>query len=69
VKKGLSREKAYEIVQRNAMKCWEENKEFRKLVQEDSEIRTHLKEEELKAIFDLRYYLRKVDEIFKKVGI
>jgi adenylosuccinate lyase len=69
VKKGLSRERAYEIVQRNAMKCWEEEGEFRKLVEEDPEIRKYLKKEELKALFDLQYYLRNIDGIFKKVGI
>jgi adenylosuccinate lyase len=69
VKKGLSRERAYEIVQRNAMKCWEEEGEFRKLVEEDPEIRKYLKKGELKALFDLQYYLRNIDGIFKKVGI
>jgi len=67
--KGLSRERAYEIVQRNAMRCWEENRELEKLVREDPEVKRYLGEEELKSIFNLRYYLRNVDGIFKRVGI
>jgi len=67
--KGLSRERAYEIVQRNAMRCWEENRELEKLVREDPELKRYLGEEELKSIFNLRYYLRNVDGIFKRVGI
>ena len=69
VKKGLSRERAYEIVQRNAMRCWEKDREFRKLVEKDPKIRRYLGKEELDSVFDLRYYLRNVDGIFKKVGI
>jgi len=69
VKKGLSRDRAYEIVQRNAMRCWEKDREFQKLVEEDPEIRRYLGKEELEVIFDLQYYLRNVDEIFKKVRI
>ena len=69
VRKGLSREKAYEIVQRNAMRCWKEGENFEKLVREDEEVKRCLDEEELRSIFELHHYLRNVDEIFKKVGI
>ncbi|RLE07868.1 adenylosuccinate lyase [Candidatus Aerophobetes bacterium] len=69
VRKGLSREKAYEIVQRNAMRCWKEGENFEKLVREDEEVKRYLDEEELRSIFELHHYLRNVDEIFKKVGI
>jgi len=69
VKKGLSRQKAYEIVQRNAMRCWKEERHFEKLVREDEEVKRYLDEEELKSVFELHHYLRNVDEIFKKVGI
>jgi len=69
VRKGLSREKAYEIVQRNAMRCWKEGENFEKLVREDEEVKRYLDEEELRSVFELHHYLRNVDEIFKKVGI
>ena len=69
VRKGLSREKAYEIVQRNAMRCWKEGENFEKLIREDEEVKRCLDEEELRSVFELHHYLRNVDEIFKKVGI
>jgi len=69
VRKGLSREKAYEIVQRNAMRCWKEGGDFEKLVREDEEVKRYLDGEELRSVFELHHYLRNVDEIFKKVGI
>lgn len=69
VRKGLSREKAYEIVQRNAMRCWKEGENFEKLVREDEEVKRYLDEEGLRSVFELHHYLRNVDEIFKKVGI
>jgi len=69
VRKGLPREKAYEIVQRNAMRCWKEGENFEKLVREDEEVKRYLDEEELRSVFELHHYLRNVDEIFKKVGI
>ncbi|NOZ26187.1 MAG: adenylosuccinate lyase [Nitrospirae bacterium] len=65
--KGLTREEAYSIVQRNAMKSWQEGKDFHTLLGEDPEITRHLSLEELDSLFDLSYYLRNVDYIFKRV--
>ncbi|GAH58329.1 unnamed protein product, partial [marine sediment metagenome] len=68
-KKGLSREDAYRIVQKEAMKCWQENADFRHLVKHNSEIGKYLKEKELDSIFDLQYYLGWIDHIFQRLGI
>ncbi|MFC1955076.1 adenylosuccinate lyase [Chloroflexota bacterium] len=69
IEKGLSRQKAYELVQRNAMKAWRGNKDFRKLLKADSEVATTLSTEELESLFDYDYYLRYVDDIFGRLGL
>jgi adenylosuccinate lyase len=63
IDKGLSRKKAYEITQRNAMKAWQGNKEFLSLLKTDAEVTDILSQEEL------QYYLRNVDEIFERLGL
>jgi adenylosuccinate lyase len=65
--KGLSREDAYAIVQKNAMKSWKEKKEFRKLLLKDNTIRKQLTQKEIEKIFTLDHYFRNVDHIFKRV--
>jgi len=66
--KGLPREKAYHLVQRNAMKVWQDrSKTFEEVVSSDEEIRQHLSAEEIKELFELRHYLRHVDTIFRRV--
>ena len=65
---GLSREDAYDMVQKLTNKSWNEGISFRKLV-EDSPIMDYLSEEDVADAFDYHYHLRHVDEIFKKVGL
>ena len=62
-----SRDKAYRMVQRNAMKAVEANGSFRELVKKDEEIRQYLSEEDIDGCFDPDYYLKNVDKIFKRV--
>ena len=69
IEKGLSREDAYKIVQSNSMMTWDENKDFRELIRSDSEIASQLSQVELDSIFDNKYYVRHVDEIFQRVGL
>jgi len=69
IDKGLSRQKAYELVQRNAMKAWEKNKNFLTLLKADSEVTAALTLEELEPLFNEQYYLRYIDDIFKRVGL
>ena len=69
IDKGLSRQQAYELVQCNAMKSWQGNKDFLKLLKADGEITALLTPSELEAIFDYNFYLRHVDEIFKRLGL
>ena len=65
---GLSREDAYDMVQKLTTKSWNEGISFRKLV-EESKIMDYLSEADVADAFDYHYHLRHVDEIFKKVGL
>ena len=77
--RGISREDAYKIVQRNAMKVWADLQEGKKAINEngeslflqnllaDEELRASLNEAEIKECFDYAYYARHVDGIFKRV--
>ncbi len=67
IKKGLSRDAAYRLVQRPAMQVWLEGGEFAQRVQDDPEISQYLSAEEIAALFDLGNYFRRVDEIFARV--
>ena len=69
IDKGLSRQKAYELLQRNAMKAWKGNKDFLNLLKADPEIIAALPQQELESLFDYQYYLRYVDEIFERLGL
>jgi adenylosuccinate lyase len=65
--KGMSREDAYAAVQRNAMDAWRGNASFLALARSDKDIRQFLSDDELIALFDLRYHTKHVDTIFKRV--
>jgi len=67
IDKGISRENAYDIVQRAAMKSWKTETHFKKLLKKDREVRKYLSAGELDSIFDLRYYLKNIDYIFERV--
>jgi adenylosuccinate lyase len=65
--KGAAREEAYRLVQRNAMKVWQEGGDFQKLLAGDPDVRKYLSEDEIAANFDLGYHLKEVDTIFARV--
>jgi len=69
VDKGLSRDEAYRLVQRHAMKAWESREPFKPLLLADPEIRRHLSPAEIENCFDLGYHLRHLDEIFARVEL
>jgi len=69
IQKGLAREKAYELVQRNAMRCWRTGEEFSKLLKDDPEISRYMSDGEIDKIFDYKSVLEKIDFIFEKIGI
>jgi adenylosuccinate lyase len=65
--KGLAREQAYEWVQRNAMKAWDENGDFQNLVKGDADINKNLTAQEIDRVFSLDTYLRNIETIFARV--
>jgi adenylosuccinate lyase len=64
---GVSREDAYRLVQRNAMKVWEQGADFLEELLADSEVTASLSESEIREKFDLGYHTRHVDTIFERV--
>ena len=64
---GASREEAYKLVQRNAMKVWEDNKDFQDELLSDKDVRHFLSVEDIREKFDLAYHTKSVDTIFKRV--
>ncbi|MFA7653316.1 MAG: adenylosuccinate lyase [Candidatus Omnitrophota bacterium] len=69
MEKGLARPKAYDLVQRSAMHTWKEEIDFKDALLLDAQVLKVLSEKELDKIFDLNYYLRNVNKVFKRVGL
>jgi adenylosuccinate lyase len=69
MEKGLPRMAAYNIVQKHALKAWKENLYFQGLISQDKAVTRVLKPSDLRACFDLKYYLRNIGKIYKKIGI
>src|SRR5580693_9838189 len=65
--KGVSREEAYALVQRNAMPVWRGEGDFLTILKADKDVRKVLTPEELEALFDLGYHMKQVDFIFNRV--
>jgi adenylosuccinate lyase len=68
-KSGLSRQAAYKIVQRNAMKSWTEDKDFLTLLKKDKEVTAVMTPGDIEAMFNYDYYIRYVDDIFERLGL
>lgn len=69
VEKGLAREDAYQVVQRNAMRSWDGGQDFRDLLRSDPEVRALLSSKDLEQIFDYGYYTRHIDDTFLRIGL
>lgn len=69
VGKGVLREKAYQMVQTNSMKSWNEKLDFKKLVLNDKEIKEYLEPDDIDRVFDVGIYTSGVDFIFKRCGL
>ena len=64
---GVSREDAYRLVQRNAMKVWEDDKDFQTELLADLDVMSVLSAEEVREKFDIGYHTKHVDTIFGRV--
>jgi len=69
MKKGLTRDEAYSIIQSCAMQVWQETSDFKDVLNRDRRVRKYLKTSEIEACFDIKYYTRYRDRIFKKLGL
>ena len=67
MKKDVTREQAYQLVQKNSLKAWNEGRDFKELIQSDQETGKILSEKEIDACFSLEPYLSQIDYIFEKV--
>ncbi len=67
VEKGITREEAYKIVQSNAMHSWKEGKPFMELLLKDENIKKYLTNDEIKSIFEINYYTRNMEHIYRRV--
>jgi adenylosuccinate lyase len=66
---GLTREDAYTLVQRNAMRAWEEKLDFRELVRQDPDVKARIPAAQLEKCFDVSIHLKNVDYILKRAGV
>jgi adenylosuccinate lyase len=64
---GMSREQAYALVQKHAMRAWKQGLNFRELVEKDKQIKSRLARKQLEKTFDVKRQLRNVDKIFGRV--
>ncbi len=69
VEKGWSREKAYDTVQPQAIAAWENNLNFKELMEAEPDVRNTLTQEEIDDCFDPAYHTRNVDEIYRRIGL
>lgn len=69
VEKGLSREEAYDLVQACAMEAWDRERSFQEVLEGQEAVRALLSGEELAACFDPAYYLRRVDLVYRRLGL
>jgi adenylosuccinate lyase len=69
IDKGMNRQEAYKIVQANAMKAWESRSPYLEFLAADERVTSKVPRKELEALFDAGWYLRYVDESFKRLGL
>lgn len=69
INKGLNREEAYKLVQKNAMQAWQGKESFLNLLEADKQTLAHLSKSELESLFDYNYYLKYVDAIFERLEL
>ncbi|MFC1891656.1 adenylosuccinate lyase [Thermodesulfobacteriota bacterium] len=67
--KGLKRQQAYEMVQRNALKVWDTGDDFKELLLDDEDIKEYINQDDIEEIFSLDYHFKHVEEIFNRVFI
>ena len=69
IKKGITREDAYQIVQKNAMKSWNEGLDFKKLLYKDNQVNKYLTYKEIDSLFNLKKIMININKIYKRIGL
>ncbi len=69
IEKGLSRQEAYKIVQAGAMRAWEQRTPFLDLLCDDPQVTARLSRDELAGLFDYGFYLKHVEDSFRRIGL
>lgn len=69
VQKGITREDAYQLVQKNAMQVWEQNKDFKTLLKSDKDILNLLSVKEIDSLFDLNKVLVNINKVFERLEL
>ncbi len=69
MKKGQPRDAAYDIIQSCAMQVWQESSEFKDVLYRDRRVRKYMSKNDIDACFDIKYYIRHRDKVFKRAGI
>lgn len=69
IESGLDRNEAYGVVQKHSLRAWTEEMDFRELLVGDREVTERLSKEELESLFEYGFYLRHVDEVFRRLGL
>jgi adenylosuccinate lyase len=69
IEKGMNRQEAYKLVQANAMRAWDDRLPYIDLLAEDPQVRVYLSRDELAALFDYNFYLKHVDDSFRRIGL
>tara|TARA_B110000438_G_scaffold68593_1_gene68864 strand:- start:3839 stop:5134 length:1296 start_codon:yes stop_codon:yes gene_type:complete len=69
IKKGITREESYAMVQRNAMQVWEHQKDFKTLLKADTEIMNLMSEDEIDDLFDLQKVMKNINKVFERLDL
>jgi adenylosuccinate lyase len=69
IEHGMGRQEAYKIVQRHALRAWDEELDFRELLGADPEVNTHLNTQTLASLFDASYHVRFVADAYRRMGL
>jgi adenylosuccinate lyase len=69
IERGMLRQDAYKVVQRNAMRAWQERTPFLDLLSDDPDITNLISRDDLVALFDYEFYLKHVDDSFRRLGL
>lgn len=69
IEKGMTREQAYDLVQPKTAYSWDNQVDFKPLLEADEEVTSLLTQEEIDELFNPSYYTKRVDEIFNRIGL